>query len=173
MSRRLTSSSSSLIESSTGADMSTLCYKSPPPPTASPSSPPTVAPTWSPTVRVIRSFYSCSVFSSVAHFIEKASPEISLLTFSCYRYEAVRHTYLCDDESFECDPANGFDTYLEHLGFDTEIQFSDATTVPLSGKVYIGRQDSGDSIIATGCPLVRFYLVPYSLRQDLLNLLLH
>lgn len=66
----------------------------------------------------------------------------------------MRHKYLCDYESFECDPENGFDTYIEHLDFDTEIQFFDATTVPLSGKIYIGRHEGGGGVIATGCPLV-------------------
>ena len=46
--------------------------------------------------------------------------------------------------------------------FGKEITFADATTVPLSGTVYIGSKQ-GEEIVATGCPLVRISIVCWCL----------
>ncbi|EJK67225.1 hypothetical protein THAOC_11773, partial [Thalassiosira oceanica] len=92
-------------------------------------------------------------FSNLTWDYFQQSPVVPSVNFTCHKYEAVSHKFLCDNESFECDPDAGFDTYLEHLDFDKEIAFADATTVPLSGTVYIGRKQ-GQGIVATGCPLV-------------------
>ena len=45
------------------------------------------------------------------------------VNFTCHKYEAVSHKFLCDNESFECDPSEGYDTYLEHLGKRAPAEF--------------------------------------------------
>ena len=50
--------------------------------------------------------------------------------------------------------------------FGKEITFADATTVPLSGTVYIGEKQ-GQEIVATGCPLVRTSIVCCCLLLEL------
>ena len=116
-------------------------------------------------------FHTLCSFCFTSSFIItlQISPEVSDVSFSCYKYEPIVHTFLCDNESFECDQDKGFDTYLSHLGklrvkavfnvsfvfqrwlfdegFDEEIRFSDSTTLPLSGKVYIGFKDQDQEVI--------------------------